>query len=274
MYRAVCLDGNKELNRYAEPPPCQRDETNNQVSVIENGQVNKKIVVDRYKEGKVLAKMLSKYPKGQYFTDRFDKEISELRTCKIIRASSVSLLIPEKKCDLYRHIGLLLDSGSCTVRGVYSHDACVTRIDNEKDEVIWCDKSNQFLKSETKTATTYTGDFRWLQKSSGAKEFSCLGALVEYSNKTPALVTEDILCMNEVVVDYGVDAIIGVLGTKNIETMSSHSVSEQELHKDLIGFSLKIKELSKRDCLIFEYDMSSATLFMVDPAVKTEIQQI
>ena len=263
MYETGCLPENKTLNKYSEPLPDQGREVSTTVSVIAKEQVKKNIAVDRYKEGKLLAKTLCVYPKNQYFTMRFDQEVSEFRSCKIIRASSTSLLIPEKKCDLYRHVGLLLDSGKCAVRGVYDRDAAVRRMDSDNDEVEWCVESNQFLKKYSGIVTTYTGDFWWSQRGTGAIEFSCLDALIEYSNKTPEFFSENLLYVNEVVVDYGVDSIMGLVGTKNIGLMSSYSISEQELHEDLISLSLRIKELSGHDCPVFEYDMSSGNLFEI-----------
>ncbi len=223
-------------------------------------KTDKEYVVGKFNKSKTLAKMLSCYFDSVKELDsrRFHYELDELKHQEVIRASSTSLLVPGKACDLYRHIGLLLDSDRCDVRHICPYDAAATRTTADSEDIRW--------DTERKIYTTWSPIRRRVVEFHG--HFNAYGEKLEtidellkaYNNPSPKMIVEDgdgILRFNEVVVDWNKDSIIGIVGTK-CAIYGSHlkpsSISDSKLKSDCLLLQGELEKQLSVSVPVFLYD--------------------
>ncbi len=235
------------------------------VQAITFEKTDKEYVVGKFNQSKTLAKMLSVYlaDSGKLHTNRFHTELDELKHQELIRASSTTLLIPGKACYLYRHIGLLLDSDGCEVRHICPCDAIVSRTTYAGEDITWDITQKKYTKwnvSKQKQVAEFHGHF-----IAHGKKLETIDELLKaYNNPSPEMIVkDDVLQMNEVVVDWDKDSIIGIVGTKCADYGSadygsyyvepSH-ISDSKLKSDCLSLQGELEKQLSVSVPVFLYD--------------------
>ncbi len=241
-------------------PPSVGVRKKGSIQAITFEKTDKEYVVGKFNQSKTLAKMLSIYLyNGELHTSRFHDELDELKHQQVIRASSTTLLAPGKACDLFRHIGLLLDSDRCEVRHICPYDASVYRTTDAGEDITWDTTKKKYIKwiaseSEEKPVAEFHGHFR----ARGDKLETIDELLKAYNNPSPKMmVKDDLLHMNEVVVDWGKDSIIGIVGTKCVFTMSHvepQDISDSKLKSDCLSLQGELEKQLSVSVPVFLYD--------------------
>ncbi len=234
------------------------------VAIIPENKVDKKLTVEKFHQGKILGKMLLIYGDGKLFKERFVEELDELTHQGVIRASSTSLLVAGKPCDLFRHIGLLLDSEKCQIRYVSTCDARICRITDIGERVKWDSSIKKYTKyfSEEREVVNFCGKF-----TARGKRLDNIEELLKNSQSKPkGMFCEGrLLEMNEVVVDWDKDSIVGIVCTKYVHVMSDQKlVCESRLKSDSLILQAELKKQTLVSCPVFLYDHLKGNLHPLD----------
>ncbi len=234
------------------------------VAIIPENKVDKKLIVEKFHQGKILGKMLVTYVDGELHKKRFDEELDELIHQGVIRASSTSLLVAGKPCDLYQHIGLLLDSEKCQIRYVSTCDALTARITDIGERVKWDSSIKKYTKfwSQEREVVNFCGKFTAL----GARLDNIEELLkASQSNLKDMYSESSLLDMNEVVVDWNKDCIVGIVCTKYIHAMSDRKlVCESRLKSDSLILQAELKKQTLVSSPVFLYDHLKGNLHPLD----------
>ncbi|KEI71995.1 hypothetical protein [Endozoicomonas elysicola] len=222
---------------------------------------DERLVLEKFRNGQLLARMLCDYTNEKKLRfDRLIDEISELKAIGHRRVSSTTFLDPRHGMDLYRHMGLLLDAEKCRVRHINTADASMYRLGDNNKFCTWNRKLNTYTCSphNKENEVSFSGKFRTGDRM-GLKIES-----LEVLRKIPLeklARKEELIQLNEVVVDYNQDAILGVIATPEIKVMSMlKRMPLFNLKQDCIGMQLE----AERNGLIvsnsFLYDPKANTL--------------
>lgn len=196
--------------------------------------------------------------------ERFDREIDELKYSGSVKAASTSLLLPNVASNVYRDIGILIDSCKSSVRGIYKKDVGSIRRDKEGDVIIW----NTLMRCHCKY-NDKTRDYDLPTVFSGRFTVTTTEALKEIPELERQLISEfkqqkEELSHNEIVIDYTAESILGVLGTQN-RNFWIYRGSHNERVKSV---SLEVKDMIKSklglDLPVLVFDCTTGVLTDID----------
>ena len=196
---------------------------------------------------------------------RFEQELSELVKMGRVQVASSTLLVSGVASKLFRDIGFVLDSDKCDIRGIYPNDAGSFRVDRDGDKTVWRPEKNGFCKSvygKKVELTEFCGDF---QVSKHATSMA-LSSLAELSEGLKRKYKDEgwQVPLNEVVVDYDLESIVGLV----VATNMTHPIKVKDRDDRMTDFSKKIKKIVMSrlglDLPIYLYDCSSGAFSICD----------
>ncbi len=178
-----------------------------------NVKSDEESVLEKFSNGQLLAKMLCDYNRKQEFTtERLIDEISELNCKGNVRASSTTFLDPRLGIELYRHMGLLLDAEKCNIRHINTADASTERLGDNNEECKW----NRKLRTYTCHPHNKENEVNFSGKFTTDDLYGTKIESIEHLRQIPLENLEKydgLLVMNEVVVDYDQNSILGFIAT-------------------------------------------------------------
>ncbi len=236
-----------------------------QKDTIDSPDDDKGPIIRKYYNGKLLGKMLCSFHCDSSLNmGRFEHEVSELQNRKIIKGTSTSLLIPAKGMGYFKPIGFLLDLERCNVRGVFDGDAITKRVNSDGEKVFWSSvhkkftvcRDNEIIESE------FSGDYTSSQELSDTNMLDSIEELLELEASQSKLSSRGILfSMNEVVVDYDVSSIIGLLATTEFLSLDDESI-KRKLVADCCLLNERMSQSFGMKYPIYLYDHKSGLLSM------------
>ena len=190
--------------------------------------------------------------------ERLDRELDELKETGMVKAASTSLIATGIAANVFRDLGLLIDSRECEIHCMYSGDAGTIKVDKFERKVTWnpVKKSHCIFNPGSNdfdiSATAPVG-FKVMTKKRKVESLSELEAMIK--SKYDQCRKE--VAHNEVVVDYPVTSCIGVIATKNRNLCFNQATKDQKIIEEALKLQDRIRSEFKILLPIIIYDCQS-----------------
>lgn len=160
-----------------------------------------------FSRNKLLAKMLITVvdPRPDLKFYRMEQEFSELKVMKKVLTSSTTLIVSGCSAQYYRDIGFLIDADKCNIR-LISKIVTHTGRKYQNESVEWSIEKESYVKFHTKEIVDYQGA---MDISDERGLVNTTQELINHSRQQSEN-NKNRLCINEVVVDYTFDSIVGL----------------------------------------------------------------
>ena len=143
-------------------------------------------------------------------------------------------------------------------------DAATSRTTDDGEEVKWDTSTKKYIKkwSQERCVVNFNGKFTAHGKRLANIE-ELLGASGRASPKK--MTNEGLLFMNEVVVDWNKESIVGIVCTKYVHAMSDRSLaSEDQLKRDALALRTELTKQTSVSPPVFLYDHLEGDLNSMD----------
>ena len=179
-------------------------------------------VFECFRNDKALVKMLYNCEHAHRWNDedlsgRLKRELSELINNDFVKASSMSLLIENIPSSVFRDIGFIVDIDNCKIRELFREDARSIPIDMRGREVQWNIKCNRYCVIDSNAKKNdEDSDFQGHYKIGPRAHDRKVSSIAELKSTISKRYNENssMLNHNEVIVDYSIKSIIGLVITK------------------------------------------------------------
>ncbi|WP_062259983.1 hypothetical protein [Endozoicomonas arenosclerae] len=193
------------------------------VAARESIAPKKEAVMASFRSGKALVKMLYNCEHSRRWNDsdlleRTCREVSELKHNHYLKASSMSVLMPDIPLSVFRDIGFLIDMDQCVVRGIFTGDVRAIAIDKEGREVKWNPSQKRYMAMNPATNKfDIRTDFRGRAKvtvNDTSRKVESITELTQHISQQ-FQIDQSMQNHNEIVVNYPAKSIQGIIVTRN-----------------------------------------------------------
>ena len=217
------------------------------------------LILKMFSENRLLAKMLvnTRAIKGNKVDySRLIREIDDLESNNVVMASSTSLIVENTPCDLWASVGFLIDSNRANVILISEGLSQNCAVSVNKELTVWSAEKKSFINENTHEDVEYLGSFTAITTS----KVNSLDDLTKYLEDR-YLNNKDSCDINEVIIDYIKQSIIGVLVSKNGISMTSGDNNDEA---QTLASQVKTMLMPLRgDLPIFQYDCSTGNLEVI-----------
>ncbi len=193
-----------------------------------------KVFNEKLCDGKLLAKMLINSISKENCLARAEQECTQLSQGKTIQCAATSLLVPNSHQRFYRRIGLLIDVDKSIQKVIANQDVGSVPVDDQGYELQWnkgkkCFESNGLCRGVVVNPEAgYALDYS-IRRSHLIHKFQTTKELKDYMVEQSKCVAKGMLLYNEVVCEYSVESVIGIIAAYN-HPFKPHDNKQQILH--------------------------------------------